>query len=510
MEPIDLEPVQYLAFRRQFVLSQSSTDLLPGWIPHQVAGDLVLSVHPDLSYTRADANDRSVLLLGFVLDPRHPDRDNQTILSTVLQNTTRFDEILREFDAFAGRWAAIYVAGGQVLLFHDPAGLRPVYHWRDDHGSIWCASSPNLLSLLTGVSQDVGANRKSLSRGGALRTDRAHFWPGSGSAFLDVDRLLPNHYLDLRSGKIQRYWPRAPIPLEQQDVARIRCADTLTGVISAAAARYPLALAMTAGLDSRLLLAASRGCVENLAFYTLKKTGMNKGHGDIRIPRRMLKDLGLNHKVISVRQRSEGPVANAIHATFSPFHQSTADQAQALFFDPPRRDGEWVTINGNVCEIARYSEHRLFFRRCGVSPENLASSVGMGSSDYAVAQFGAWYENAKPVLNASGIDPWDLFYWEQKLGGWLATVRTEFDVVEEGVSPFNSRSLLECMLGVDASLRSAPDYPFFRGLIADLWPELLGYPMNPPARRTQLKAIPTAAITAGLQFIKPARNKEMP
>ena len=481
-----------LAFRRQFVLGPDSSDAVPTWRRHRVADDRWLSVHPDLPRLQVELGGRSLTLLGFVLDPRHPDRDDETILRHVLQTSRTFDEVVEAFDPLGGRWAAIHVAGTRVHVVHDPAGLRQVYHGRDQHGRVWCGSSPALVARLTGQPEDAALRADLLDRG-LIEPRKSHFWPGTSSAFVGVERLLPNHHLDARSGHVQRYWPRAPIPPVAVEEATETCATTLSGVMATAAARYPLALALTAGLDSRLLLAASRGCAERLSFYTLMKPGMNLRSPDVRVPRAMLKHQRLHHRVIPVRPRARGPVADVIRSTFQPWHESTACSAQAMYDDPPRPDGSWVTVNGNVSEIARCG-----YPRVEMTPESLVRAAHLDASAFAVEQFGEWYAGAAPVIARSGIDPWELFYWEHRIGAWLGTVRTEFDVVEEGLTPYNSRALIQTMLGVDRSLRRYPHSEFQRGLISHLWDELLSHPVNPPASRikAKVKAITPRAVLA--------------
>ena len=469
-------------YRRQFILGPHSPDLLNGWSRHRVSPDLVLSVHPDLACTRADEGGRSLILLGYVLDPAHPSRDDRTVVTGVLEQSPSLSGVLKSFDDLTGRWAAIYLDHDEAVVFHDAAGLRQVHYGRDGAGALWCGSRPELIARLGGNRLDR-EHLDELRSIGIFRAGATGFWPGRGSAFVGIQRLLPNHCLDLTVGQPRRYWPVAPIAAVDQDTAMARSGSSLRGAFSAATARFPLAMALTAGQDSRLLLAAARDHVGQMTYYTLKKTGATRLTPDIAIPRRMTKELGLSHRVIPVQPLSTHPIARSITASFTPFHQQTADQAAALAQTPPRPGGQWVSVNGNVCEIARLP----WIVRHDVTIEGMAEAVHMRDSAFAVAQLGQWFEDAGPAIEVSGIHPWALFYWEQRLSAWLGAVRSEFDIVEEAVSPFNSRSLIECFLGVDPSLRQPEDWRFFRNLTGYLWPQLLSYPINPKNRFTHLE-----------------------
>lgn len=482
-----------LAFRRQFVMGPQYPDILDGWQRHRVTDGIVLSVHPDLDCTRVDHQGRSLILLGYLLDPRHPRHDDATILTGLLASTTTFDEVLTAFDPLAGRWAAIYLAAGEVRVFHDPAALRQVHHARDHQGGLWCGSRPELLARVTGLPEDAETQEHLRRYGVAGSGSPTHFWPGSGSAFVGIGRLLPNHYLDVTTGEVHRHWPTRAIAAVDPDAAVETCASMLTGVLEAAAARYRLALSVTAGYDSRVLLAASRPLMDELAFYTLARPTFNRLSPDVVIPRRILRDQGRTRALIPVPSMSHHPVATTIRETFTPCHGRTADEAAALAVAPPRSDGQWVTVNGNVSEIARFA-----YPRVSTTPESLAAFCHLPGSSYAIGQFDGWYRAALPAIEVSGMDTLSFFYWEQRLSAWLGAVRTEFDVVEEGVTPYNSRALLECLLGVPEPLRDKPDFPFYRRLTDHMWPRLLDYPINPPDRINRLRRGSRAAAKRAL------------
>lgn len=486
MSPSAPPVIQEPEFRRQFLMGSRIPAFPPRWTRHSVREGLELVAHPDLPLTRVAVPGRELILLGFVLDPLSPERDDREVLVDVLTRTVTFDDVIRAFDAFGGRWAVIHVASDDIHVFHDAAGLRSVYHHTDAEGAVWVGSQPTLLARVLSIPEDE-ETRERLREDGIFEPGVNHFWPGAGSPFLGVHRLLPNHCLSLASGEASRYWPRGPIRSVDLDEATDRCLTTLRGTVSSAAARYPLALALTAGIDSRLLLAASRDHAAQISCYTFKRSWMNSRTQDLRVPRTMTRDLGIRYRVIPVPHMSDSPAARAIYSTFRPYHQLKADEATAMSVCPPVPAGDWLTVNGNLVEIGRPSASRFGFKQLPATPANFALSIGMADSEVAIQEFASWFDDVRDHLDIAGADPWDLFYWEQKMGGWFATLRAEYDVVEDGVSPFNSRGLIECLWGLDESLRRTPDFTLFHDLIEQMWPELLDYPINRPRIRARLK-----------------------
>ena len=79
--------------------------------------------------------------------------------------------------------------------------------------------------------------------------------------------------------------------------------------------------------------------------------------------------------------------------------------------------------------------------------------------------------------NFYNYDPYDLFYWEYKMGSWLTLWLLELDMVHEKISFFNNRTLLKLLLSVDYEHRREKDL-FYR-LIDHLWPKCLDIEVNP-------------------------------
>src|SRR5699024_4992419 len=96
-----------MAFRRQFYLVPFFPEVVSGCHQYDVIRGLHLSTHPDLPYTRVDRGEHSLVLLGFALDPRHPEWGESQILEHVLdQSGPTFASVCRAFDSIGGRWAA--------------------------------------------------------------------------------------------------------------------------------------------------------------------------------------------------------------------------------------------------------------------------------------------------------------------------------------------------------------------------------------------------------------------
>jgi hypothetical protein len=387
--------------------------------------------------------------------------------------------------------------GPRTILFHDAAGLRQVYYTQGARpGEWWCASQPGLIASALGLAMDPEAMAFMAARGGDAA--EVYWMPGDTSMYAGVKLLLPNHYLDLATGTSHRYWPRAgpPAPACPDPVAQ--SAAIMRGLMESARRRYPLALPLTAGWDSRLMLALSKDVRRDLYCYTLTYPNLPADARDVTVPARLLGKLGLSHEVLG-NPPVVDPVFREIHrANTASAREAYCGDAQALHerFPPGR-----VCITGDVAEIVK-----CFYRlpaRGGLSATDLSGLARMGEHPFALRAFEEWLAGAEPHQ----LHLLDLFCWEQMAGRWQALIRSEYDTVQECFAPLNCRRLLTLMLSVEEGRRGPPHHPFLRELIEHLWSDVLCVPVNPPERIRLRSVVGRVLRRLRLYDLVPARLK---
>jgi len=466
-------------FRRQFLLGSRHVDLFPDWKRVCAGRGLFLTVHPDLPCSQVISDAGTLTMLGYFIDPWSPATSDALILDKLYSKANTHTGLLKATTGYGGRWVLIFSNHERSMVFHDAAGLRQVFHTDSPEFGVWCGSQPGLIAQVTGAAKAV-AEYERMKSDGVYQYPKNHFWPGSASSYKGIHRLVANHSLDLKTGHVQRYWPTGPVAKISWDEALEECSRLLQGSIKSAANKFNLAFSVTSGMESRLMMAAAKDFLDEFNFYTYKKDSLYKTSPDVWVPPKVLESVGLSRMLVNVELNQSSFIRDSIESNVFPAHEATISQAAALLEDMSLVTDQWVTMNGNICEIARC--HYTKYGPVEVTPANLASRAQMHGCKYAEKQFGQWHEDASEALEASGVDPWDLFYWEQKLSAWLGSIRTEFDLIEEVFCPFNCRDLIEYQLGIDDKYRRAPDYPFYISLIRAMWPEALSFPINPPDR----------------------------
>jgi hypothetical protein len=459
----------------QFVLGPGYLDCMMNWKQIQVKSDLYLMVHPGLDVCRAEDYQKSLILIGYILDSKRPAADNFQILSELLSMYHRFDDFYEKTYCFGGRWIIIANDDNGSYLFNDAAGHRQVFYTKAKSGpGLWCASQPRLLAEIT--SCKMSSDAVQFINTYKFRQTPEFRWPGYGSPYLRILHLLPNHYLNLDTGTIKRYWPvrtMVPTPLIQ---AVEMASRTLSGLIEAAANRFELVVSLTAGLDSRTVLAASRKIVANNPVMTVRQIDKPEDHADVLVASKLASLLGLQHDVIQSSLIIDDEFLHCFKQNTAIPHFIYAPDAQAIYNWYQRKK---VVVTGSISEIGRLS-----FREQLGKPESepidaydLVKLQKMERHAYAVNAFNDWLSGIGKVHN---IPLLDLFEWEQGHGNWLAMCHLEFDIAWKDIfAPFNCRDLLTLLLSVDRRYRKPPDYTLYREIIKFLWPDLLKIPINP-------------------------------
>lgn len=476
-----LEPHKLL-YHNQFVLGPVVIDSYPHWKNFSVGKSLKLTTHPDLNVYQADRDDRSITLLGFIIDPENPIKNDADIIEDFVSTPFSCDTFFERTFRFGGRWILIVDDGQNIVLFNDPAGLRQVFHTDPEYiRELWCASQPGIIAQMLDLQMDKEAinffNSYEVRRNPEFR------FPYYSSPYKEVKHMLPNHSLDLQKALCRRIWPTHPLEELSFEEALDKSLRTLKGLMKAASNRYELALSLTAGFDSRIVLAISKEISDKLSYMTVLQSDKHEKDPDVVIPSILLSKLGLNHHVIKSSKIIDERFLSVFIKNVPLYHPIYAPDAYAIlnYFQQKK-----VAVTGSVCEIARWSERSRVpkSRWEKITPLDLSKIQRMGKNRFAIDHFRNWLSELGDIYNFNTID---LFDWEQGHGNWLAMCQLEFDAAWKDIfTPFNCRSLLVTLLSVKDKYRKPPRYRIFKEMILSSWPELLEVPINPGKKKNLL------------------------
>ena len=465
-----------LLYRRQFVVGPKPVKgRFDAWSRVELSAGRTLTAHPELDVLHLSEAEHSVTSLGQVLDPDRPTDDNEAVVQRLLNELSScrdLDQFPEHLFRLGGRWALIVRKGGECRVYNDAAGTRQLFWATTPEEGCWLASTPDLLAEELGF--EISEDAHELMRSRDYQRLREYWWPGTRTRYSQVDLLLPNHYLDLNGCSTHRYFPVA----ERSTLTLLdgveRIAELLRGGLRAAALRRPLALSVTAGYDSRVTMAACRDLNDRVQAFSFVHAHITDRDPDVLIPARVLEPHGVPHSVFRCPQKADPAFAELYFRNTPTGKASWAAVAQGMYQNLP---GDVLRVTSNVAEVARcfYSVvHNGRAREC--NGENFGRMTRLGVQPFVVDAFNGWLEKWPSEF---GYDVFDLFYWEQRLASWAGSIYLEFDIVQDGFTPFSCRELMTTMLAIDEAHRLPPDYPLLVSLVQRMWPELLAEPINP-------------------------------
>jgi hypothetical protein len=464
-----------LKYHNQFVLGPYYIQGLTDWQRIEVTPSILLMTHPDLNTYQTQYASKSLTLVGYILDPDKPQSCDADIVNALIVQLSECDRFVAYTYKYGGRWILIMNDGKEVRLFNDAAGLRQVFYTEKLHTKeLWCASQPKVIAELLNLEKDKEAVEFIDSY--KFRKNPEFRFPGDGSPYREIKHLLPNHYLNLETGQCKRFWPDKPLSYLSFNEAVGSVSSTLQGLMQSAANRFDLALSITAGLDSRVVLAASKAIKDLVSYMTVRQIGMPDNHPDVATPSQLLTGLNLKHEVVRSSLIIDDEFIEIFKRNVSIPHYIYAADAQAIlnYYTQSK-----VAVTGSVSEVCRSSfrAKNRYLKNKDITIKDFARLQQMGMDKYALDHFNHWLLRTGELYNLHILS---LFEWELDDGNWLAMCQLEFDIAWKDIfTPFNCRNLIKAMWSVKQEYMWPPEYQLYKAVINELWPEVLSVPINP-------------------------------
>jgi hypothetical protein len=453
--------------RGHFVLGRSVQPVAPGWALRTLDG-WQLAHDPDLP--ALDVVDLEGTQLGWVLG--HPiDLEARGPAQAPLRaplvggDAASPDRVEPWVYRYAGRFALVLLRPFE-RVYPDAVASLPVL-FSEGHGRV--TSSPFLLGPAEALSDDPLVDVVEIAS-----TDRCFILgstPVRGAA-----NLLPNHVLELRTWRARRHWPSEMFEEDSVEAGLRRVGETLEATMTALAAREAPHVSLTAGIDTRALLACSRDIRDRLRFFTLALPD-DYGAIDLMTASRIAGRFGLDHRSLVWHRPHVADVERFAIDTGCMIGEQRGRLAGPTFAQLGR-DGVHVSgIGGEEVGGVRLGTGGW---RPGDQPGTILNGADLVARAFfppdpdLVRRADEWLASL-PVLDT--IDTIALFQLEMRVGCRGGTLTTAYpDAYTFTAYPFGHRSI------IDASFRFPLGYReearVRQDLIRARWPELLDFGFN--------------------------------
>lgn len=358
----------------------------------------------------------------------------------------------------SGRWVAIFLKSEHPRVYLDPlASLSLVYSEKEQV----IASTPRLFEA---VYQAV------YSIDDLLNQDL--WYPFGASAYANTKRLLANHYVDLIKLEATRHWPvgvMVTYPWREQLGEVI---SLMQQQLIAFSGWHPVRLGLTAGMESRVMLASALKSGASYQCWT-REDFSRSAQVDLKVASQLAKKFNLQHKICRIRPETRlseqeiltlletigyavggSPIRSAAlidsikQIAFS-FTGIGGEIARAFYYESGNKEMPALTLQ-NMFKLSKLPSNPLFERL---------------GQDYLAK-----------LPNLTELQRWSLFYQENRVSAFGAVHRYAYQNGIIFTSPFSNRKIIEVMFQL--SLPEQLKGEFHVELIKRLQPMLLEIPFN--------------------------------
>jgi hypothetical protein len=430
----------------------------------------VVSHCPDLRTAGArDASGTDWLLLGLAAQSLEGEPDPVQQIEAA-----RSVDVPALYASWAGRWLLI----GDDSVHLDASGQIGCFYGVDAAGRSWASSSPALVADAVAPGKALAADPRK------LRYDHGFSWYVLPRARLEgVRQLFPSQVLDLRRGELR---PRPLMPPIEPDRGYDESLELAGAALVTALRRlpespHPLWLSLSAGLDSRLVLAAAES--GGVRYVPFTRIAARMSAADRLIPPQLAEALGRPLQVHRRPRRQRGQAVRArwqLVLAHSGGHVSEGD-AQPLLYGA-RDSLEGISLGGWLFGIVNAQRREL--PPTIDDPAYVARLVGRASGEPEASRaeiaLREWLEWV--VRNPQEHLDWrDRMTLEQRMAGWQSSKEQVYDLARlERFPAVNAARSWALWLEIDESRRRTRQHQ--RDLVERLCPALAGIPANPPDR----------------------------
>jgi hypothetical protein len=445
--------------KRQFIIGNNLKPIKEDWEFLKVGEDLYLSHCPTLPIgKRKDLNDVEWLLLGIAIQTDKEKDDPLTQIGGSLTN-----DINELYKSWTGRW--ILIGNNEIHL--DCCGLLGCFYMKT-HENRWISSS---LAVL----QEIGClspRPESIKHASGIE-----WYPLPTSRFEGVYKLLPSQILNLTTFRPEKRALPKPIQglsydqILDQITEKLRCA-----LLHVSNSGLRIIVALTAGYDSRLVLAAC--CYAGIKVKTFIRVHETTSYSDIILSKKLSKASGISHRYIkSSRFSKENEDVFNRHTAGNTDHivrKAFSNRQYDLFTK------EDIILAGTIFDVAKKNGYRKNMDS-NLSIETIFKALGLeyNSQSYNFNALTEWVEWVKQTPTDE-LDWRDRFYLEQRIAGWASSIQQALDLIDaERLLIANSYDLVSLFLSIPEEKRKNCEYHV--DLIRKMFPTLLRYPFNPRA-----------------------------
>ncbi len=433
-------------FHGQFFVTDVSLNSKLSWKKHKI-GKYYVYAHENLHVIRILDTERKIIgcFIGLLIqvegDPRIVTEDITLNYSKNKLSHTVIEDFVY---SFGGRFIAIVVFNDMHRIYLDAMGsLGLVYS--TEHTV--AASTTSLLNLVKKLAFDKRADS---SKPPKLSVNQ--YYPAGETSDKNIKRCIPNHYLDLKTFQSRRHYPNSS--LERVNDDRIpqkisTIADYIEASIMALVNDGHVYCTLTAGKESRSILACTRTAKDKIKYFTFNYGDLKSKH-DIVISRKLAKICQLDHAVFKVGQLNPAQYDDYLYRIgYDGFHGKSTDFYNVCINNMDMRSSLIVGFGGP--DELQYFGNEIFYEHNRLTINKfLLERITVPDTVNVTDALHDWYTEID-YFDIYTI--FDLLYLENRFGCWASAHMYGFAPFKYVLVPFNHRKIVDITLKLPVKFR---------------------------------------------------------
>lgn len=474
--------------RRQFVISNKRIEI-DGFAQLDMDG-LFFLYQNDLSLQFAkDKSGQKWMIAG---EAYCVDRAGKKIVETIAEKET--SEVWTASFYWTGRWALI----GNGSVYTDASGLMGIFYYSTDDAWVISSSLHLIYELYKTRFGDI--------RDKYVMHEASRAFPAPETCLEGVKKLFPSQCITYSAeGGIRiRYQEKYTLDRSHsfdEKIERLGQYIQNTLINISCFSDKKIKLALTAGFDSRVLLAALLRNNMEFEAFTMQHNYISKA--DYQIPKKMSTELDFPYQYITRRGKADVTRLKEydLHCFFS------IKEVDRDFYAYKQTDmfaDDCIVLKGGILDLCRSHHFQAV-----PSGKELQDMIIQASPDTGIYQrmnhsLSEWFSWVEKHPNA--LDIRDRFNIEQHLGGWLANLQQSVDLLDaKYLQVANSAAIISLILSFSDEDRK--EKKIYSALYHELYPKVEEYPINPKDQGQLIRYYWNSITNSPLQVIQKILKK---
>ncbi|MDP4118359.1 MAG: hypothetical protein Q8873_04115, partial [Bacillota bacterium] len=275
-------------------IDEESDNIIKKWSKVNL-GLYSLYYDPDLIFGLYRKEDNWIVIAGMVLNPFDGCNDSNEIAQKLYEYKSGSNiKFLNYLNQLSGRFVLISIQGAKVEIFNDACATRTVFYDRYS-SKVLVSSHATLIAAIMGY--EISSEALYFFYNKDYKEALIKRLPGLMSPYEEVLILSPNTKLTIPDMKIVRFFPYKVNPsYGSYDDLEEEVSDLMASQIKLLNAKTKIAMSLTAGMDSRLSLAASKDICADIDYFTFLTKNVSHIE-DAKIAQQICKENDLKHNL---------------------------------------------------------------------------------------------------------------------------------------------------------------------------------------------------------------------